>query len=356
MLLAVFLGSIADISGRQKSFLSFFMCVGVAGTGALGLVAAGEWEMALFVYMFATLAFMLSNVFYDALLVEVSAPEERERVSALGFALGYLGGGILFVFASAAVFYAEKFGLEGQHITMRVSFYVTAIWWLLFSIPLIYFIRIPQTAIQIKLGFKRFKSTLQLIPANKSVMWFLIAYWLYIDGVDTIIRMAVDYGKVLGFSSTSLLLALLVVQFVGFPATLLYGIFAEKVGARLSIFVAIGIYIFICILGASIQSTAGFYMLAVLIGLAQGGIQSQSRSLFSQLIPAERAGQFFGVYNFLGRFAAVVGPLLLGWVGVLTQSPRLGILSLVVLFIAGGLILLKVPAHRNQEKDSVSNV
>ena len=341
MLLAVFLGAVADVGNKQKRFLCYFVLSGSVATFALGLVAAGAWQIALFVYVFATLAFMLGNVFYDALLMQICPNRDRERVSALGFALGYLGGGLFFITASAFIFYADKIGFEKQQI-MRFSFYATAAWWMLFTLPLVYWLRSTSKAIQLRQGFTQFKSTLRLVLSNQNIKWFLVAYWLYIDGVDTIIRMAVDYGQVLGFDSRHLIFALILIQLVSFPATLLYAIWAEKIGTRRSIFVAIGVYILICLLGSVVNSHTAFYILAIMIGLVQGGIQSQSRVLFSRLIEKEHASQLFGVYNFLGKFAAVIGPILLSGVGILTQSPRMGIFSVVLLFIMGGAVLYRV--------------
>lgn len=343
MLLSVLLGALADAGGRHKSFLIVCMAVGVSATLLLGVIESGGWQVALLVFMLANLAFMLGNVFYDALLVKVSEPGRRERVSALGYALGYLGGGLLFAAMSVMVFYADALGFEGQGSAMRVGFYVTGLWWLLFSLPLIYWVAAPRARSGVRQGLRRFLATLRMLASYPDAAWFLLAYWLYIDGVDTIIRMAVDYGKALGFATSDLILALLLVQFVAFPATLLFGLFAERRGIKPAIFCAIGSYVVICVLGATVESLLDFYLIAVLVGLVQGGIQAQSRAFFSLLIPSDKAAQFFGLYNLLGRFAAIIGPLLLGWVGAATGSPRFGILSVTVLFIAGAAVLWRVP-------------
>ena len=350
MALSVVLGAFADVGNRQKHWLVGWMCVGAGGTLALGSIAAGAWLMALIVYGVAALSFMLSNVFYDAMIVDVSAPARRERVSALGYALGYLGGGLLFAGASAVVVFADRLGFAagaaGQIAAMRTGFYATGIWWLLFSVPLIVMIPGRKTASDFKTALRRFGSTFRILSRYPSVRWFLLAYWLYIDGVDTVIRMAVDYGKVLGFSSVDLIGALLLVQFVGFPATLAFGYAGEKFGAKRTVLFAVVGYIGICILGATVESVVQFYMLAVLIALLQGGIQAQSRAIFSKLIPAENAAQLFGVYNLLGKFSVVIGPLLFSFIGAITGNPRLGILSLVMLFVLGGLALLRVTETR----------
>ncbi len=347
MLLSVFLGAIADVGNRQKLFLIVWMSIGVGGTFALGAVAAGEWMLVLIVYAVATLSFMIGNIFYDAMIVDVSIPAERERVSSLGYAVGYLGGGLLLAGMSALVLFADQVGFSsgknGQVSAMRLSFYVTGIWWLVFTLPLILFIpNRRRTRIDFKAAVHRFLSTFRLLSGHSNTKWFLLAYWLYIDGVDTVIRMAVDYGKVLGFSSGDLITALLLVQFIGFPGTLIFGLIAEKIGAKRAVLFAVIGYVGICFFGALVKSLTGFYMLAIMIALLQGGIQAQSRSIFSKLIPVKNAAQFFGLYNLLGRFSVVVGPLLLSLVGALTDNPRLGILSIVVLFILGGIILSRV--------------
>ena len=350
ILSAVLLGAVADVSGRQRFFLTFCMAMGIGGTLALGLVAVGSWEIALAVYIVATLSFMLGNVFYDALLVSISSSDQWSRVSALGYALGYLGGGLLFVGISVFVINAEQFGFTSEAM-VRAGFYATGIWWLVFGLPLIFQLPRGNRHFRWREGWSRFQNTFRRLRAYPNVMWFLLAYWLYIDGVDTIIRMATDYGRVLGFSPKDLLISLLVVQFVGFPATLFYGFFANKFGIKNSLFVAIGVYILICILGAMIETLSGFYAVSVLIGLVQGGIQAQSRAFFSCLIPSAEASQFFGMYNLLGKFAVIVGPLLLGWVGVVSGSPRLGILSISVLLILGALVLLRVSEPNIDNKE-----
>lgn len=349
MLSAVFLGAIADITQRQKSLLLLWASIGAGGTLAMGMVASGQWQLALILYAVASLAFMLGNVIYDAMLVYVCPSEQRERVSAFGFALGYLGGGILFAGLSAMVVFSEQLGWGSQGADklalMRSGFYATGIWWIVFSLPLVFLFR--QTPIRqknlLKRTVQRFTGTIGLLKNYPQAKWFLIAYWLYIDGVDTVIRMAVDYGGALGFGPADLIGALLLVQFVSFPATLLFGWLATNYGAKKSILGAIVVYIVICVIGARIETPAELYLLAVMIALVQGGIQAQSRAMFSHLIPRQHAMQLFGVYNLLGKFSVFVGPLLLSGVGILTGSPRMGILSIALLLVAGGLVLLRVP-------------
>ncbi len=344
ILFAPLLGSLVDAGGRRKRFLLSFAFVGAGATLLLGLVPAGEWRTAAIVYAAATSAFMFGNVFYDALLIEASAPADYERVSSLGYALGYAGGGVLFAVLAGLLIGAERLGFADPADVVRGGFYATGLWWLVFSLPLLWWLHEKKREGNwVREGVRRFTKTISLLRANREATWFLVAYWLYIDGVGTIIRMAVDYGHVLGFSAGHLVAALLTVQFVGFPATLLFGGLAARVGARQSLFVGIGVYIVICVWAAALETLAGFYMLALLVGLVQGGVQAQSRSLFTRLVPAAQVTQFFGIYNLLGRFAVFAGPLILGWTGILTGNPRYGMLSVAVLFIAGALVLRKTP-------------
>jgi UMF1 family MFS transporter len=237
------------------------------------------------------------------------------------------------------------FGLSDVGTAVRISFLSVAIWWALFSLPVMIWVKEPPTLGKtsgwkmVGSGFLQLKTTFAEIRTLKVVFFFLIAYWLYIDGVDTIVRMAVDYGMSLGFPADSLIVALLIVQFVGFPAAIFFGKLGEKLGTKTSILLGIGVYVGVTVWGRFMDSPGEFYALAVVIGLVQGGVQSLSRAFYSRIIPANRAAEFFGFYNMLGKFAAVIGPVLMGLVGVLTGNPRHSILAIAVLFLGGGIIL-----------------
>jgi len=351
---APLLGAIADHMDKRKGFLLLFSALGVVMTGALYFVAAGDWQLAALCYVLAVLGFSGGNLFYDALLVFVARPTQLDRVSALGFALGYLGGGVLFAVNVLMVLHPDWFGLADKSAAVRVSFLTVAVWWAVFSIPILVSVheaRTPQPTrlgAALRQGFSQLRHTLREIGRLPQTFLFLLAYWLYIDGVDTIIRMAVDYGLSLGFPSNSLIIALLITQFVGFPAAIAFGRLGERIGARTGILIALAVYVAVTTWGAFMNQVWEFYLLAVVIGLVQGGVQSLSRSLYARLIPAGRSAEFFGFYNMLGKFAAVLGPILMGWVGVMTGSPRLGILSVLVLFVLGALLLLKVDLARGQ--------
>ncbi|MDD9934999.1 MAG: MFS transporter [Myxococcales bacterium] len=344
---APLLGAIADRGAIKKRMLASFATLGIAMTLGLYFIGKGDWASATLLYVAATVGFSGSIVFYDSLIVAVAAPDESDRVSALGYALGYLGGGLLFSVNVAMTLKPALFGLSDESEAVRVSFVLVALWWALFTLPLL--LRVPEPPrakprerSPLVEGFAQLVATLRRVRSMRQVWLFLLAYWLYIDGVDTIIRMAVDYGKSLGFATTSLIIALLITQFVGFPAALAFGRLGQRIGTRRGILIGIAVYIGVTVYGYFMDSEREFYALAVVIGLVQGGVQALSRSLYSRLIPPDEAAEFFGFYNMLGKLAAIIGPTLMGWVSLQTGNPRLSILSIAVLFIAGGALLIGV--------------
>ena len=343
---APLIGAIADRGGLKLRLLLLFTVLGVAMTGGLYLVAQGNWVMALLFYVLAQLGFSAGMVCYDALLLAVAPRERWDFTSALGYALGYLGGGLLFAANVLMVTRPGWFGLDGPGEAVRVAFLTVAVWWAVFSVPVFLFVREPPRPDDggrgrrwMRAAFAQLAETFRHIRAVRPAFLFLLAYWLYIDGVDTVVRMAVDYGLSLGFAADGLMIALLITQLVGFPAALLFGRLGERHGPKFGIGVAILVYLLTIAWASQMRSEAEFYALAFVVGLVQGGIQSLSRSLFARLIPPDRAGEFFGFYNMLGKFAAVIGPVLMGWVGVLSGSPRIAILSVGVLFVLGALLL-----------------
>lgn len=348
VLMAPLLGAIADAGGLKKKFLFFFSYLGILMSVALSFVGEGAWEAALFVYILGNIGFMGSNIFYDSLLPTVAEEKSFDAVSGLGFALGYLGGGVLFVLNVWIVLNPALFGLESTTAAVKVSFFSVAVWWLVFSLPLFLFVKEerPQRELSttrvITEGYRRLKGTLKRVTRFKGLVYFLIAYWFYIDGVDTIIRMAVDYGMAIGFEPKHLIFSLLIVQFVGFPATLLFAKLAEVWETKKAILLGIGIYLFITLWAAVMEEVHEFYLLAVMIAVAQGGIQALSRSYYARMIPDAYAAEFFGFYNFLGKTAAILGPFLIGTVALLTESSRAGIISVVLFFIIGGIMLMRV--------------
>lgn len=346
VLLAPLIGAVADRGGRRLRYLLRFALLGMIATATLWFVGAGHWGAAAALFALATVGFMGANIFYDALLTEVAPEGEGDRVSALGYALGYLGGGLVFAGCVALTLMPQTFGFASTESAVRFSFLVTAIWWAAFTIPLALAIpdtpRSVATGTALREGACQLIGTLQRIAQHRDAALFLVAYWLYIDGVDTVVRMAVDYGMSIGFDSNDLIVALLIVQFVGFPATLVFGRLAGRLGARGGIFVALVVYMGITLWASVMSASWEFYAMAVTIGLVQGGIQALSRSFFARLVPPGCAGEFFGFYNMMGKFAAIIGPVLVGTVGWITGDPRAGILSLLILFSAGTALLWHV--------------
>ncbi len=351
VLLAPLLGAVADTIGARKRFLLIFAALGILSTALLPLVAAGEWLAAMLLYLAASIGFSGSIAFYDSLLLFVAREEDYERTSALGYALGYLGGGLLFAANVWMTLDPSLFGLADKGEAVRTAFYMVAAWWLFFTLPLARCVEEPKgegsgawTAL--RGGIAALRDSWNHIRQLRTVAIFLFAYWFYIDGVDTIVRMAVDYGLSLGFESTDLIVALLITQFVGFPSALLFGRLGERLGPKRGIFIGLAVYVAVVLWAYAMESVAEFYALAVVVGLVQGGIQALSRSLYARLIPRDRSAEFFGFYNMLGKFAVVLGPLMVGSVAELSGSPRLGILSVLLLFMLGALLLSRVDVER----------
>ncbi len=354
------LGAIADRGTAKKRFLVFFAFLGAIVTSSLFFVPQGFWMLAMCIYVLAVIGFSSGNTFYDSLLPVVSPPGRMDFISALGFAFGYLGGGMLFALNVWMTLRPETFGLSHASEAVRISFLSVGIWWMVFTLPLVYFVRERTTTgaatgmNMVKAGFGQLRQTFTEIRRQRMIFLFLAAYWLYIDGVDTIVRMAVDYGLSIGFKATDLIVALLITQFVGFPCAIGFGWLGEKIGAKKAIFIAIGVYLFISVWGAFIGSTREFYLLAVIIGFVQGGIQALSRSFYARIIPEGKSAEYFGFYNMLGKFAAIIGPVLIGSVGVImrslgfggTTASRIGITSISLLFLAGGTLLFFVDEER----------
>ena len=375
-LMAPFLGAIADKGSAKKKFLLFFAYLGVLMTAGLFLIHKGQWAMAIFVYVMGVIGFSGANIFYDAILPGIAAEDKIDYVSSLGFSMGYLGGGLLFLINVLMTLMPQKFGLPDATAAVRVSFLSVAFWWGLFTLFTIAWVPEDKSQAKVKsgesivaAGIKQLITTFKKVRHLKTVFLFLLAYWFYIDGVDTIIRMAVDYGLSLGFESNDLIVALLLVQFVGFPAALVFGKLGERWGVRKAIYLAIGIYMCITIWGTMMTRKEEFYVLAAVIGLVQGGIQALSRSYYSRLIPKNQAAEYYGFYNMLGKFAAIIGPALMGIVGLMVRrmlmppSPtaeqlisigqvasRWSIGSILILFILGVVLFYFVDEEKGKEQ------
>jgi UMF1 family MFS transporter len=358
-LLAPVIGAIADRSSSRIRLLLMSTILGAAATASLALVGQGHWLGAVVLYVAASLGFWGGIVFNDSLLLHVAEPEEYDLVSGFGYALGYLGGGLLFAVNVLMTIKPGLFGLADASEAVRISFVMTGVWWLVFALPCVLIVkekRNERPAVGLveaaRLGFQELATTLVEIRRYRPVLWFLAAYWLYIDGVNTVIKMAVDYGLSLGFDSSDLVAALLLTQFVAFPSALAFGWIGKKLGPRRGIFIALTVYAGATCYAYFIESARDFYTLAVVIGLVQGGVQSLSRSYYGRLVPEGKSSEFFGFYNMMGKFAAILGPLLTGSVAYVTGDSRLGILSILLLFVGGGALL--VVASRSEQRASAT--
>jgi MFS transporter, UMF1 family len=375
-LLAPILGAVADKGALKKKFLTLFAYLGVLMTAALFTIQEGQWALAIFIYVMGVISFSGANVFYDSLLPGITDRNNVDWVSSLGYAMGYLGGGLLFLLNVLMTRMPQKFGLPDTAMAIRFAFILVAFWWGGFSILTILWVPERKTLPTVKknksllwAGFVQFIDTLKKIRHLKTIFLFLMAYWFYIDGVDTLIRMAVDYGLSLGFAASDLIIALLIVQFVGFPAALLFGKLGQSWGVRKSIYLAICIYMAITVWGAMMSRPHEFYILAVVIGLVQGGIQALSRSYYSRLIPQNQSAEYYGFYNMLGKFAAIFGPALMGFTGLAARrilmppSPtplqaiqvgqlasRFSLASILILFLLGGILFYFVDEKKGQKE------
>jgi UMF1 family MFS transporter len=356
---APILGALADQGSLRKRMLATLACTGILACIGFFFVGQGMWPVAIILYVIGIIGFSGANVFYDAMLVLVSPPERRHRDSAFGFALGYLGGGLLFLINVVMTLKPALFGLPDMAAAVKWAFLSVGIWWAVFSLPLLFNVRErndnhaaaagqrPPLSVLTRQAFTAVIATLKSIRQHRNAWLFLLAYWLYIDGVATIIRMAVDYGLSIGLPANSLITALLMVQFIGFPATLIAGRLAERIGARRGLWIALWVYVIATGYAVFMTTSTEFYILAAALGLVQGAVQSLSRSLFSHLIPEEKSGEYFGFMNMMGKAAAVVGPILVGVVAYMTKDPRIGLLSILILFFAGMWMLRLVdePGH-----------
>lgn len=346
--LAPILGTLADYKGFKKRFFTVFFLFGIVFTALLAIMPASQWPGLLICYMFALIGFAGGNIFYDAFLADVTTREQMNLVSTRGFALGYIGSTIPFVLCIALVLLSEK-GMTpfSAASASRLSFAVTALWWGVFTIPLLknveqrfYIERSPKL---ITAGFSRLFHTVKTIRHYRTVFLFLLAYFFYIDGIDTIITMSTSYGTDLGIGAAQLLIILFVTQLVACPFSLLYGKLSTIFRGKKMLYAGIIVYIGICLYAFFLKTALDFWILAMLVATSQGGIQALSRSYFASIIPKESANEFFGFYNIFGKFSAIMGPLLVGITAQLTGKTNMGVFSLVLLFIIGGLILKIVP-------------
>jgi len=341
------LGAMADFRGAKKRYLTGFALAGIFGTALLFFVSTGDWLMASTFFIIGNIGFAGANVFYDSLLPHIARPDEIDQVSTKGYAMGYLGGGLLLAVNLAMIM------LSPDHLTAlmtRLSFLTVAIWWLLFTIPLLR--RVPEPGRRVLTGeasfnpvqasFSRLAKTFGEITKYRELLKFLVAFWLYNDGIGTIIKMATIYGAEIGIGQTDLIGALLMVQFIGIPFSFAFGWLAKKIGAKTSIYIALLVYTAIAIGGYFMQTAIHFWMLGFAVAIVQGGSQALSRSLFGRMVPKSKSAEFFGFFSVSAKFAGIAGPFIFAVVGQIMGHSRLSIASLIIFFIAGGLLLTRV--------------
>lgn len=338
------LGTIADAGGFRKRFLVILAVVGAIITAAMGLVPEGNWPWALGLYVLASVGFYSSTVFYDSLLVDVTRPRYYDFVSALGFSMGYLGGAVLLAIHVWMISSPVTFGLEDSTEAIRYAFFTVGLWWALFLAPLILWVPEHKRVLVITgsvfaAAYRELRSTILKIGQYRQVVVFLVAYLLYVAGVFTVISMAVNYGQRLGFSDQDLVFALMVTNFVGFPATFAFGFIGQRYGPKFGLYIALSVYIAVSSYAVFMTSISQFYVMAIVIGSVQGAAQGLSRSLYASLIPTEAPGEFFGFYNMITKFAHVLGPSLVGVAALLSDEPKIVLLAILPLFVLGGAIL-----------------
>lgn len=365
--LSPILGAVADHSAAKKRLLAAFLALGATAVAAMFLLQHGQWALAALLFIVANIGVNGSFVFYDSLLPHVAAPEEMDRVSTAGYALGYLGGGLFLLICLAIILAPATFGLPAgpglssaqATLPTRITFLLTALWWVAFSIPL--FRRVPEPpgrrldAEEARLGamraaFRRLGHTFRALRGYREAFLLLVAFLIYNDGVGTIIRMAAIYGEEIGIGRTTMIAAIALVQFVGVPFAYLFGALAGRIGTRPAIFLGLAAYVGISALGYTMRTDRDFIVLAVLVGMVQGGVQALSRSLFASMVPKHLSGEFFGFFAVFEKFAGIIGPAAFSVAIVLTGSSRAAVLSVVGFFLVGGALLARVDVAAGQRQ------
>ena len=357
-LLAPIMGAIADYSGTKKKLLMTFAALGIFATALLYFVTTGDWLMASLFFILGNIGFATSEVFYNSLLPHIASPEKMDQVSTKGYALGYLGGGILL---GINVLMIEL--MSDKILATRLSFVTVSIWWAIFTIPILRNVREPKVKENIGPhinplagGFKRVATTFKELRSYRELFLFLVAFWIYNDGIGTIIKMATIYGAEIGIDQTALIGALLMTQFVGIPFSFAFGRLAKYIGTKNSILLGLFVYTMISIGGYFMETALHFWILAFLVGTVQGGTQALSRSLFGSMLPKSKTGEFYGFYGMSSKFAGIVGPLVFAIVSQIAGSSRLSILSLIVFFILGAFLLSRVDEKKGIENAQENSI
>jgi UMF1 family MFS transporter len=351
------MGAVADYRASKKTFLGAFLACGAAATLAMAFIAEGQWVLGLVTFAVANVGIMSTLAFYNALLPGIASADEVDRVSTAGFALGYLGGGILFLVNALMIASPESFGLSDAGTATRLAFASVAVWWVLFSIPL--FRKVPEPSRRLEadevtgenavsVALQRLLETFRELRSYKDAALLLLAFLVYNDAINTIIRLATSYGSEVGIPDNHMIAALVIVQFVGVPFSFAFGMLAGRIGAKRAIFVALTVYSVISVYGFWLQTSTQFFVIAGLVGTVQGGAQALGRSLFASMIPRHKAGEMFGFFGVFDRFGGALGSIVFGTVLATTGSSRPAIASLVLFFGLGALILSRVDIERGR--------
>jgi len=347
------LGALADVAHRKKLFTGIFAGLGILASVALGWVTGDAWLLGSLLFVLGTIGFSGSNIFYESLLPHVARADDLDRVSARGYAVGYIGGGILLVLNVLWLSYPEVFFMPDRSVAMRACFVSVGVWWAVFSWPFFRHVPEPQAAGRapralFRESLARLWKTFRNLHCYREVAVFLAAFWIYNDGISTIIKLAVAYGDEIGLAPSDLMLSLVLTQFVGVPCALGFGALGRRLGTKRAIFLGLAVYVFICVFAFFIKTATHFYVLAILVGLVQGGTQALSRSLFASMVPKSLSAEFFGFFSTGAKFAGILGPLLFGVMAQVGGSSRWGILSVVIFFLIGAALLLCVNETRGR--------
>lgn|SRR5262245_11455719 len=355
------LGAVADYRGAKKRMLGAFMAVGVVATALMATIDRGDWLYAAALFMIGNIAISATFVFYDSLLPHIASPDEIDRVSTSGYAIGYIGGGVLLAVNLAWILSPAAFGLPDAMAAIKLSFVSVALWWFVFSIPLFRHVPEPPRVLEadelanenaVRVALVRVRETFGELRGYRNAFLMLVAFLLYNDGIQTIIKMASIYGAEIGIDRNAQIAAFILVQFVGVPCSFLFGMLADRIGAKPAVFVSLAVYIAISVLGYFMTTAAQFFALAILVGTVQGGSQALSRSLFARMIPPHKSSEYFGFFSVFEKFAGIFGPAIFAAAVTMTGSSRPAVLSVIAFFIAGALVLLRVDVGAGQ-RDAV---
>jgi MFS transporter, UMF1 family len=350
-LVAPLLGAIADFAAMKKKMLGVFLAIGVVSTTAMFWVRAGDWAFALVLFVLGNIAVAGSIVFYESLLPHLVGEDELDRVSSAGYAIGYLGGGVLLAINLLMIQQPSWFGIPDTGTAVRLSLASVGVWWLVFSIPLFRQVPEPRRRIEadesmtdslVGTGVRRLIETFHELRRYKQAFLLLVAFLIYNDGIQTIIRMATTFGSQIGIDQNAMITALLITQFIGVPFAFLFGMVAGRIGAKIAVFAGLGVYAFIITLGYYMTTAAHFYALAIMVGMVQGGTQALSRSLFASMIPRHKSSEFFAFFGVFERYAGILGPLVFAAMVEATGQSRNAMLAVLGFFVIGGAILLFV--------------